>query len=362
MTRRGIATRISLVALLASSVAIGILGVGVWVMGGQAFTSLMVQAGDSADHARAMFDQSVTGVLVVALVLAMVASVTLSVILARRLARPLEHIGDAAERVAAGDYRARVPAEGPTELASLGRSFNRMAESLEDQQRLRSDLVANAAHELRTPLTNLEGYLEALRDGVIQADRATYESLLEEAERLVRLARSLDDLAEGDRAARPAHPVDLDLGAVLSSAVELARPTFDVKGISVDRRWPSTLRARADPDHLAQVLANLLQNAIRYTPSGGWVTVSADAGGDPITVSIVNTGEGIPKDDLPRVFERFYRVEKSRDRARGGAGIGLAIVKQLVEAGGGRVGAESAAGRTRFWFSLPGSHQGGATG
>ncbi|MGI8533290.1 MAG: HAMP domain-containing protein, partial [Candidatus Limnocylindrales bacterium] len=115
MTRRGIATRISMVALLASSVAIGILGVGVWVMGGQAFTSLMVQAGDSADHAHAMFDQSVTGVLVVALVLAMVASVTLSVILARRLARPLEHIGDAAERVAAGDYRARVPAEGPTE-------------------------------------------------------------------------------------------------------------------------------------------------------------------------------------------------------------------------------------------------------
>jgi len=350
---RGLAPRIALVALVASAVAIAILAIGVWLVGGDAFARLMMAAGDSAEHAREMFDRSVTGVLLVTIAVAVAASVALAIVLAKRIARPLDDVGEAARRVAAGDYDARVPADGPTEIASLATSFNVMAESLAQQDRMRRELVANAAHELRTPLTNLEGYLEALRDGVIVADRSTYESLLEEAERLVRLARSLDDLAEGDRAGRPARPVDLDLAATLTSAVGLARPAFDAKRIALERAWPASLPARADPDHLAQVLANLLQNAVRYTPVGGTVMVSAEPAAGSIRVSITNSGEGIPADDLPRVFERFYRVEKSRDRGRGGAGIGLAIVRQLVEAGGGRVGADSSAGRTRFWFSLP---------
>lgn len=350
---RGIAFRIALVALVASVAAVAILAMGVWVIGGDTFARLMIAAGETAEHAHEMFDQSVTGVLLTAVAIAVLASVALAVILARRIVRPLRDMGEAARRVAAGDYRARVPVSGPAEITGLATSFNVMAQSLEEQERLRRDLVANTAHELRTPLTNLEGYLEALRDGVMEADRSTYDSLLEEAERLVRLARSLDDLAEGDRAGRPARPVDLDLVSVLSSAVELARPALEGKSITLDRHWPVTIPARADPDHLAQVLANLLQNAIRYTPAGGTVAIAAKADQRSIRVSITNTGEGIPADDLERVFERFYRVEKSRDRARGGAGIGLAIVKQLVEACGGRVGAESSAGHTRFWFSLP---------
>jgi signal transduction histidine kinase len=140
---------------------------------------------------------------------------------------------------------------------------------------------------------------------------------------------------------------------VLESAVELARPSLDARGLELDRHWPGRLDVRADPDHLAQVLANLLQNAVRYAAPGGRVAVSAEARPGSVLVTIVNSGEPIPEDDLSRVFERFYRVDKSRDRARGGAGIGLAIVKQLVEAGGGRVGAESTGGQTRFWFSLP---------
>jgi signal transduction histidine kinase len=227
-----------------------------------------------------------------------------------------------------------------------------MAASLEEQERMRRDFIVNAAHELRTPLTNLQGYLEALRDGVITADRATYESLWDEADRLVRLARSLDALAQGDRSSRPARLIELDLASVLESAVELVRPALEARDITIERRWPGSLPARGDPDHLAQVLANLLQNAVRYTQPSGRVTVDAETRNDDIVVSITNTG-AVPEADLPRIFERFYRVEKSRDRGRGGAGIGLAIVKQLVEAGGGRVGAESRGGRTRFWFSLP---------
>jgi signal transduction histidine kinase len=228
-----------------------------------------------------------------------------------------------------------------------------MAESLAEQERMRRDFIANAAHELRTPLTNLQGYLEALRDGVIQADRATYESLWDEADRLVRLARSLDALAQSDRTEGPAARQELDLVPLLESAVELARPALESAELALERHWPARLRVLADPDHLAQVLANLLQNAVRYSARGGRVAVSAEARPGSVLVSIVNTGDAIPAEDLQRVFERFYRVDKSRDRARGGAGIGLAIVKQLVEAGGGRVGAESDAGRTRFWFSLP---------
>jgi two-component system, OmpR family, sensor histidine kinase BaeS len=350
---RGLALRIGLVALAVSAVAVGILAVGVWVIGGDTFERLMVDAGDSAEHAQEMFDHSLRDVILLAVVVAIATATTLGLLLAARLSRPLAEVGAAARRVAGGDYAARVPRRGPDEIASLADSFNQMAASLEEGQRLRRDLIANTAHELRTPLTNLSGYLEGLRDGVIPADPATFDSLLEETERLTRLSRALDDLAEGDRSGRSARLVEVDLGLQLGSAVDLARPGLEARGIGIERAWPNRLPARADPDQLAQVLANLLQNATRYTPDGGLVTVAAEPRSDTVLVSVVNSGEGIPADDLPHVFERFYRVEKSRDRARGGAGVGLAIVRQLVEGWGGRVGAESEEGLTRVWFSLP---------
>jgi len=351
---RGIAVRIALAALASAAVGLVILAVGVAVVGADVFTALMVKAGDDAAHARAMYDQSVTVVVIAAVGLAALASIVLAVFLARMLARPLADVGTAARRVAEGDYAARVPREGPEEIASLADSFNQMAASLERQETMRRDFIANAAHELRTPLTNLQGYLEALRDGVIVADRTTYESLWEEAERLVRLSRSLDSLAEGDAATGPPELVDIDLAAAIRAALDLAKPTLERAGLTLLVELPEHLPARANPDQLAQVLANLLSNAARYTPAGGMVTVRAERRPADLLVSITNTGEGIPPEDVDRVFERFYRVEKSRDRARGGAGIGLAVVKQLVEAAGGRVGAESTDGRTRFWFSLPG--------
>ena len=353
MISRGIAGRIALAAIASAAVGLVILAVGVGVVGANVFTELMQQAGDSADHAREMYDVSVSRVVIAATVVAIVASVGLAIVLARMLAKPLAEIGAAARRIADGDYAARVPREGPEELASLADSFNQMAVSLERQEAMRRDFIANAAHELRTPLTNLQGYLEALRDGVISADRSTYESLYEEAERLVRLSRSLDALAEGDAGTSLSEPVDLDLSEAVRSAIELATPSIERAGLRLDMDVPGTLPARADPDRLAQVLANLLSNAVRYTPAGGTITVRAERRSGDVLVSVANTGDGIPAGDIERVFERFYRVEKSRDRARGGAGIGLAIVKQLVESSGGRVGAESREGSTRFWFSLP---------
>jgi signal transduction histidine kinase len=353
MRNRGIASRIALAALASAGLGLLILVGGVLVVGGQVFTDLMMQAGDSAEHAREMYDSSVRTVVIAAFIVAALASIGLALLMARMLARPLRQVGGAARRIADGDYAARVPRDGPEEIASLADSFNQMAASLEEQERMRRDFIANAAHELRTPLTNLQGYLEALRDGVIVADRSTYESLWDEAERLVRLSRSLDSLAEGDAASEPPALASVDLAAAVRSAVELAQPGIERAGLQLTVDVPDVLPGRANPDHLAQVLANLLSNAARYTPSGGTVAVRAERRPGDLLVSVTNSGDAIPSDDLARVFERFYRVEKSRDQARGGAGIGLAIVKQLVEASGGRVGAESVDGQTRFWFSLP---------
>src|SRR6185295_19728249 len=159
----------------------------------------------------------------------------------------------AARRIAEGDYAARVPREGPEELASMADSFNQMAASLERQEVMRRDFIANAAHELRTPLTNLQGYLEALRDGVIVADRATYESLWDEAERLVRLSRSLDALAEGDAATSPPTLEPVDLAGAVRQALDLAQPSLERASLRLVVDVPATLPARANPDALRQV-------------------------------------------------------------------------------------------------------------
>ncbi len=355
----GVGARIAGAAFATTLVAVAILALGVAVVGGQTFTNLMVEHGQSTEAARRMFDASLSVVILAAVAAAIVAGAVLAVVLARRIARPLHDIGTAARRIADGDYAARVPTTGPDEVTDLAASFNQMAASLEEQERMRRDFIANAAHELRTPLTNLQGYLEALRDGVIQADRATFESLHEEADRLVRLADSLDTLAAGDAGLARPGPASADLGEAIASAVELAAPGFDRAGIRLTADRPVGTIVRIQPDDLVQVLGNLLQNAVRYTPAGGGAAIAVERAEGHVTVSVTNTGEGIPAADLDHVFERFYRVEKSRDRAHGGAGIGLAIVRQLVEASGGRVGVTSADGRTRFWFSLPSADRDG---
>jgi signal transduction histidine kinase len=350
--RGGIAVRIALLSLLVTAVAVIVIAIGVLIVAQSSFSRLMIQAGQSATTARDMFDHSVVAVFVVAALIAVAVSAGLASLLALRLARPLQDIAAAARRVARGEYTARVQRSGPEEVASLADSFNQMAETLEEQERMRRDFIVNAAHELSTPLTNLQGYLEALRDGVIAPSAQQFQSLHEEVDRLVRLSQSLNTLAQ-DSPSSGRVLETIDLVPAVRAAVELARQTFDGKAITVRLHLPDRLPARAVPDELSQVLSNLLQNASRYTPESGTVIVAAVARPSDVLVSVSNTGDGVPDPDLPHVFERFYRVEKSRDRAHGGAGIGLAIVKQLVEATGGRVGAESHAGVTRFWFSLP---------
>ncbi len=354
MIGRGIATRIALAALVAAGAGLLILAVGVTVVGAEVFRTLMVEAGDSADHAQAMYDESVTTVVLAAVLVAAVVSIVLAVVMARMLARPIAEVGSAARRIADGDYAARVPRDGPEELASLADSFNQMAASLERQEAMRRDFIANAAHELRTPLTNLQGYLEALRDGVIEADRATYDSLLDEAERLVRLSHSLDALAEGDAATTPPRLEELDLAVAIRAALDLAQPTLERAGLSLVVDVPERLPARANPDHLAQVLANLLSNAMRYTPAGGTVTVRAErrAGGPP-GLDL----EHRRRDPGGRPRARLRALLPCREVARSGARRGRASAwpsssSSSRPAAGGSVPSRGE-GQTRFWFSLP---------
>jgi signal transduction histidine kinase len=350
---RGLAAAITAVAVTVAASAIAIIAVGVLVVAQSTFNRLMVEAGTPAAEAQAMFDHGVATTFVVAAVIAIVCSLALAAFLATLLARPLRSVSTAANRIAAGDYAARVPRSGPRELASLADSFNQMARSLAEQERARRDFIVNAAHELRTPLTNLQGYLEGLRDGVIAPTPEQFGSLHEEAQRLVRLSQSLDALADNDRRDGKLACEDLDLAQMVRNSLEVSRPAFEAKEIKVEVVAPERLVVRAEPDAVAQVLGNLLQNASRYTPPSGSVSVRAEHRGAYAMVTIANSGDGIPAEDLPHVFDRFYRVEKSRDVARGGAGIGLAIVKELVEAAGGTVGAESANSSTRFWVRLP---------
>jgi signal transduction histidine kinase len=348
-----IGVRIALATLSVALVALAIVGLGTWFVGGQMFEALMAQHGESAAAAHEMFDAAVTRILLLAIAVAIAAATILAAVLGLRLGRPLREVGRAARRIATGDFEARVPRSGSEELVSVADSFNQMAASLQQQEQRRREFIANAAHELRTPLTNLQGYLEALRDAVIAPDRQTFESLWEEADRLVRLSRALDQLALGDARTSPPSYVELDLAQFIRSAVELCRPAARASDLDIYLDGPPTLAARGDPDQLTQVLANLLNNAVRYSSPGGRISVRWAARPADIVVTVANTGAPIPAEDLPHVFERFYRVEKSRDRQRGGAGIGLAIVRQLVESAGGRVGVESVEGLTRFWFTVP---------
>jgi signal transduction histidine kinase len=258
------------------------------------------------------------------------------------------------EKIAHGDYTARVSISSQDEIGRLAASFNRMADSLQRVEQLRKTMVVDIAHELRSPLTNMRGYLEALRDGVLPPSTKTIELLHEETLRLAHLAEDLLQLTEADAAHANLRPEQIELQPLIVQNLSLFQAQFDAKEIGVETEFGDKVdKVMADPHKLAQIMHNLLQNAWQYTPHGGRVRIFVERLAGEIQMSITNTGDGISEKDLPFIFERFYRGEKSRSRNLGGAGIGLAIVKELVEAHGGRVRAESWPDQTRISFTLP---------
>lgn len=339
------------------ALVIGVTMVFVWMAvdyrAADYFAALMQAYDITPTVANDMFLQAVHRYLMWAALAALGAALLLSLLLTRRVLAPLFRMADLAGEIARGNYRERLPTPVPGEIGQLADAFNRMAAGLERVERLRKTMIVDVAHELRTPLTNIRGYLEALSDGVLPPSKDAYELLQEETQRLAKLVEGMLQLARAGGAAAHLERADLDLGEQIGQALDLCRAQFEARGIAVEARIENAGRVRADADRLTQVLHNLLDNAARYTPRGGRVEVAAERGGGAMTVTVGNSGDGIAEADLPFVFERFYRGEKSRSRDHGGEGIGLAIVKELVEAHGGTVGADSAGGWTQVWFRLP---------
>jgi signal transduction histidine kinase len=308
------------------------------------------------------FRASLTQSLVIAAAVAGLVAVAVSAFVARQIVQPIGRMVTATRRIAAGHYAERVliaPANAGDELGQLAASFNEMASSLEQAERRRLELVGNVAHELRTPIATLEGYLEGLLDGVVEPSAPTWAKLHDEAGRLRRLVDDLQELSRAEArqvllVARPVAPVDL-----VHAAVDRLRPSFDEKGLTLRSTVLSDLPdVLADADRAIQVLTNLLTNALRYTPAGGLVTVSAATVGNTVTFRVEDTGIGFAPELGDQLFQRFFRVDKSRSRALGGSGIGLTIARALVEAMGGRIWAESAGpGKgSCFTFTLPTAH------
>ncbi|HEX3219298.1 MAG TPA: ATP-binding protein [Candidatus Limnocylindria bacterium] len=345
---------IGLFVLLALAVA-AVMILAVQRFGSEQIMKLAMESGSSEEEARAMFDTYIGGVLLIGAAVSVPLGALAAWWLLRRILQPLERLTRATMAIARGDLAARVPPAPDPELQRLGDSFNAMATALEHAEGLRRRLVEDLAHELRTPLTSLQGYLEALADGVIEATPEILRTVHEEIVRITRLVEELDRLARlggasGERAREP-----VDLAAVVRRMAAIYAPELAARQINLRLELSGGLpMVSGDQDALGQVLTNLLQNAARYSNDGGEVVVELSvAAAGWLRCAVENSGPDIPPDELPLIWERLYRVDPSRARSSGGAGIGLAIVRQIVEEHRGRVGASSAAGRTRIWFELP---------
>lgn len=281
----------------------------------------------------------------------------ISWLLATRIVRPIRTLAAASRSVAQGSYGERVHVAGNDELAALAGAFNEMADALESTERRRHELLSDVAHELRTPVSTLNGYVEGLRDGVVAPSDSTWQILHAETTRLGRLVEDLGKVSRADERQLDLRPVTSDPRQLLREAAAAAAGAYGEKGIELhvqegDRLPP----VEVDRGRLAEVLANLLSNALRHTAAGGSVTLAARrAGQDSVELSVADNGEGISVEALGRVFARFYRADSARSRDAGGSGIGLTIARAIVEAHGGTLRAESdGVGQgARFVATLP---------
>ncbi len=277
----------------------------------------------------------------------------LSFYLMKRVLAPLTRMTTITHQISKGDYSTRVPVSSKDEVGQLALAFNQMGKNLQKIEHLRKSMMVDVAHELRTPLTNIKGYLEALSDGVIPPNPATFSLLQEETERLVRLVEDIFRLARADSAHRNIAFQKIALSDFINKEIRPLEPLYESKSIEIRNQITGQDEAVwADPDMLAQILRNLFENGWQHTPAGGRFRISLEKHPKYSEIVCANTCTNLNPKDLPFLFERFYRGEKSRSRDHGGAGIGLAIVKELVQAHGGTVGAKIEENCLQIGFTL----------
>ncbi|MCJ7585312.1 MAG: ATP-binding protein [Anaerolineales bacterium] len=315
----------------------GMMGIGMMAGPGSG------QGGGQVQELYTTFQASFNEALAWAVLAAVAFALVVSVLFSRGVNAPVCAMMSASQRIAEGHYHERVQVRGADELGQLAGRFNTMAGKLEQIETMRRQLIGDVTHELRTPLTAIKGSMEGLMDGVLPATDETFGQIYQEADRLSLL---VDDLQELSRVEADTFKLDLRPVAVadlVNAALARLERQFEEKGVVLTSSLPPDLPlVQADEDRVGQVLLNLIGNALQYTPAKGEVRVSATRHGDEVEVSVTDTGLGIPAEHLPHIFDRFYRVDRSRSRrAGGGSGIGLTIAKHLVEAHGGRIWAES---------------------
>ena len=279
----------------------------------------------------------------------------LAFFLSRRILSPVKALTIAARQLGQGDLARRVPSKDRGEVGELAQAFNTMADNLQRDEQLQRNMIADVAHELRTPLSNLKGYLEAVHDGVIEPDADTIRSLNEETSLLSRLVDDLQELSLAESGELKLDCRAGDISELIDHTVTAMQTQAKAKNIPLSVDLPEKLPAvNIDSHRISEVLRNLLENALVHTTGGGNITVTARQQGKLVEVSVIDTGKGISAEDLPHIFERFYRVDKSRTRTTGGSGLGLTIARRLVEAHGGRVEARSEPAKgSRFTFTVP---------
>jgi signal transduction histidine kinase len=295
---------------------------------------------------RATWLAALTGIL---------AAVILGAVLARYVTAPLRQIASAAARVGRGDLTGDLPVPSEDELGRLALAFNAMTADLRRLEEHRKHMTADIAHELRNPLAVLQANLEGMLDGIVEASPERLAALHTQVRLLGRLVDDLRDLSLAQAGRLVLNRADTDIRALATDAVAVMLPRAQEKGVALRREFAADVpRISVDRDRILQVIHNLLDNAIRHTPGGGSVTVGLGVIGQDVHLTVHDTGSGIPPEELDRVFERFYRLDAARARASGGAGLGLAVVKSLVDAHGGRVWVTSGPGQgTSFAVALP---------
>lgn len=310
----------------------------------------------AADLLAAVQRDAISRALLVAALGAILTGLLTSLFLAREILRPLWQIARSSQRIASGRYNERMSVPTSTELAMVATHFNQMAEALEQVEQQRVALISNVMHELRTPLTGLEGYLEGLIDGLFTPGPETFAQMSHEVRRLHRLVDDLQALSRVEAGRISLHMQTFDLVPVVERVVSQLQPQAVAQCLQLlTEPGQPELPVVADPDRTAQVLINLVGNAIHYTPEGGCINVRVTAADKTARVEVQDEGIGIPAEALPYIFERFYRVDRSRARSSGGSGIGLTISRHLAWAMGGDLSASSPGpgqGST-FVFSIP---------
>lgn len=298
--------------------------------------------------------ETLTRALLAAFPIALMLSALLAFVFARRISATVGLLVRGAQEIARGSYKLRLAEKGDDELTELARQFNRLSQTLEGVETRRVELINSVAHELRTPLAALQGYSEAMADGVLPPEEAA-RSIAREVRAMGRLVEDLSLVSRVEAGAVEIHPEPLSPRQALAEARERLASAFSEKGLAFETDiLPHLPPVKADPVRLDQVLSNLLSNALRYTPRGGTVVLGAEPRGNEVYFYVQDNGPGIAAEHQERIFERFYRVDAARSRKDGGTGVGLTVARGLVEAMGGRMGLDSQPGRgSRFWFTLP---------